>query len=168
MNNGYSGTGISIIFYLILALLMPFVHFVRVSTKHNLYRHRFVLRHFFYGIMIIFMVVIIISWLISITGIKSQSEWQAMVIFSAISTIGLLVLWTVLPLIIKLILWIFRIHPSHAMMPLTHNSEITEVEHTEYKVIDGVMSQRRWLAFRAKHYGCSAKHTTIKQQSTVW
>lgn len=151
MNNGYSGTGISIIFYLILALVMPLVHIVRVSTRHNLYMHRFVLRHFFYGIMIIMTVVVGISWLITATGMNTHAHWHAMLIFSAVSTVGLLVLWVVLPLTIKLFLWAFDTKFAFLAWPIMH-PYVERTNRTEYEVIDGVMSGDQWVALRAIYY----------------
>lgn len=168
MNNGYSGTGISIIFYLLLALLMPLVHFARVSMKRNIYVHGFVMRHFLYGIMIIATVVIGISWLISITGINQHAQWHVMLLLSAITTVGLLMLWIAVPIIVKIILWMFRIKPSLPQNYTAPMPKPDEDEHLEYKVIDSVMSRDQWIAFRSKHYGFSKSRDKVSQRSVLW
>jgi hypothetical protein len=154
MNNGYSGTGISIIFYLLLALVMPLVHFVRVVLRHNGYKHRFVFRHFLYGIMIIATVVVGISWLTDVTGMKELAHWHVMLYVSAATTVGLLLVWILLPLLVRLLLWIFRVTPTTLPTePVSHTRVKPRRAHEEHRVIDGIMSRNQWVAFRTIHYG---------------
>lgn len=152
MNNGYSGTGISIIFYLLLALLMPIIQIVRLIFKHGVYKNRFVVRHFLYGIMIIITVVIGISWLTTVTGIKERAHWHVMLNVSAATTVGLLLAWILLPLLVKAIFWVFHLKHSATQTPLSTQSASSR-EHNEYRVIDSMMSRKQWLDFRSVHYG---------------
>src|SRR5579885_1128011 len=101
MTNGFNGTGISILFYLVLALLMPFVYLYRFIRRQHLFRPRFVMRHFIYALLIAGTVAIGISYLSAYAGIRGRGQWQDVIGVSAWSAFVLVVLWTVIPLLVK-------------------------------------------------------------------
>lgn len=159
MTNGFNGTGISILYYLVLALLMPFVQLYRLARRRHLFKPRFVFRHFLYGVMIALMVAMGISYLSTYTGIREHGQWRDVIGIGAWSASILVVLWTIIPLLIKLMHSILKDGP---FVP-----NVTQInapaDRRKYQVIDSIMSNKQWQIFSQRLYGSEESFSLLEQ-----
>jgi len=99
MNIGVPGTGISLIFYTLLAVLMPIIHcgrFLRNRREHDV---KFVFVHFTYAVYFIFILLIEMSILASsLSVLNVRGPWTTMMRLGALGTFCMLASWITLPL----------------------------------------------------------------------
>lgn len=108
MGNLGIGTGISIIFYLVLALLMPFVNLYRWALRRRSYSRAFVLRHFAYGMLIVAMVVFVIRLMLANSGLAPSNYTSPVFKYGSTFAVSLVVFWTVVPLLLAIWFKVFQ------------------------------------------------------------
>jgi chromate transport protein ChrA len=151
MNNGYNGTGISIIFYLVLAFLMPIIQLTRILLHRSNYGYKFVWQHFVYALTIAVTVAVVISFLMNIFGINDRTHWHTALHISAALTIGLLIMWVVIPLLINLVMFVFhKKHTKPRIQPLPKPQAVRRLSppRRSYRFIDGIISKDTWRKFQ--------------------
>lgn len=133
MPNGSTGTGISIIFYLMLALLMPFVFLFRVARRNCNFRCSFVIGHFMYAVMIATTILIGISYITTVTGLKGKGQWHNMMLLGGKTTVGVLTLWVAAPILVKLLM---RLFPSSMGRPYKRKIPVVFIEDDSKQATD--------------------------------
>ncbi len=120
MTNGYSGTGISIIFYLVLAIFMPFAYLSRLLLGKQAYSAKFVLRHFLYALMIGLTALVGISYITTWAGLQGTGQWRTVLSYGAWAAVFLILLWVTIPALVRFGLRVNRISGwlNHSLMAL--------------------------------------------------
>lgn len=149
MPNGTTGTGISIIFYLLLALLMPVVFIVRIIKKSKSFKWKFVAMHFTYAVLIACTILLGVSYLTKISGLEGSGELHKLLTDGARVTSCILLIWAITPLLLRL--WLRVVHGSRYRSELSElmTSQIKKRPiRSKYLVIDGIMSHSKWERIR--------------------
>ncbi len=108
MTNGYNGTGLSCVYYLILALFMPFALFFKLTNQGlNLYNKKFILKHFTIGSMIAISVFTTTSFIWNLVGLNSQDNIHKTIIIASIASLLILLVWMLAPKIVRLAIKFF-------------------------------------------------------------
>jgi len=115
MTNGFTGTGISIIFYLLLAFYMPIAFLVRTIRHRSIHGARFVLRHFLYAAAITLTVWLGISYLTRVMGLEGRGKLHIFINLGVRGVAAILLFWTLMPLFVQL--WLRLRHFSPAQLP---------------------------------------------------
>jgi len=108
MTNGFTGTGISIIFYLLLSFLMPVAYLVRVIRHRSIHHARFVLRHFLYAVTITLTVWLGIAYLTALLGLSGRGRLHIFINLGVRGVAVILLFWTLMPLLVQL--WLHLKH----------------------------------------------------------
>lgn len=115
MTNGFTGTGISIIFYLLLAFYMPIAFLVRTIRHRSIHKARFVLRHFLYAASITLTVWLGISYLTRVLGLEGRGKLHIFINLGVRGVAAILLFWTLMPLFVQL--WLRLRHFAPPTLP---------------------------------------------------
>jgi hypothetical protein len=138
MTNGFTGTGVSIIFYLLLAFYMPIAFLIRTIRHRSIHGARFVLRHFLYAVSITLTVWLGISYLTKILGLEGRGKLHIFINLGVRGVAAILLLWTLMPLFVQL--WLKLRHFKPAQLPaLTILAKRPQVQRPRRLAIDCVL-----------------------------
>jgi hypothetical protein len=115
MTNGFTGTGISIIFYLLLAFYMPIAFLVRTIRHRSIHKARFVLRHFLYAASITLTVWLGISYLTRVLGLEGRGKLHIFINLGVRGVAAILLFWTLMPMFVQV--WLRVRHFAPPALP---------------------------------------------------
>ncbi len=138
MTNGFTGTGVSIIFYLLLAFYMPIAFLIRTIRHRSIHGARFVLRHFFYAAAITLTVWLGISYLTKVLGLAGRGKLHIFINLGVRGVAAILLFWTLMPLFVQV--WMKVRHFKPAQLPaLTILAKRPKVQRPRQLAIDCVL-----------------------------